>query len=309
MSGEYGVVPEGFRRKPLSQILAEVEAQLITEFGPNVIQSAQSPLGQINALFANLVAQQWEFGEDVYQSYDPDQAEGIRLDTLAKMRIIARAGNESDEDFRQAITNAGRARNDIQDLARAILQVPGITYLRIAINESQETDSAGIPPGGISVAVLGGDSEDIAAEMRRFIVPGITTIGNTYVTTEIDGYCRTFTILRPILIPVEISVSVRTRADALGCPPVSLLAIRAGLQEALANGSRRLLNGDDVDTYRVRSIIESIYPNVEVVSVTAQRSEDLSTAQAEDTDSQNARIGFIELATVTLEDITITSAS
>ena len=305
----YGVVPEGFRRKPLSQVLAEIEASLITEFGPDVVQSPQSPLGQLNGLFANLVTQQWEFGEDVYQSYDPDQAEGTRLDTLAKMRILARAGGEDDASFRQAITNAGRARNDIQDLARAILTVPGITYLRIFLNENGETDDNGIPAGGISVAVLGGDSERIASEMRRFIVPGITTVGNTYVTTNIDGYCRTFSILRPILIPVEISVSVRTRADALGCPPVSLLAIRQGLQEALADGPRQLLNGDDVDTYRVRSIIESLYPNVEVVSVVAQRSEDLSTAQQEVTDTQNARIGFIELATVALEDITITSAS
>ena len=306
---EYGVVPEGFRRKPLSQVLAEIEASLITEFGPDVVQSPQSPLGQLNGLFANLVTQQWEFGEGVYQSYDPDQAEGTRLDTLAKMRILARAGGEDDASFRQAITNAGRARNDIQDLARAILTVPGITYLRIFLNETNEADDNGIPAGGISVAVLGGDSAAIATEMRRFIVPGITTVGNTYVTTNIDGYCRTFSILRPILIPVEIAVSVRTRADALGCPPVSLLAIRQGLQEALADGPRQLLNGDDVDTYRVRSIIESLYPNVEVVSVVAQRIEDLSTAQQEVADTQNARIGFIELATVALEDITITSAS
>jgi len=306
---KYGVVSEGFRRKPLSQILAEIEAQLITEFGPDVVQSAQSPLGQLNGLFANLAAQHWEQAEDVYQSYDPDQAEGIRLDTLAKMRILARAGNESDAEFRQAITNAGRARNDIQDLARGILTVPDITYLRILLNESNETDENGIPPGGISVAVLGGDDAMIATEMRRFIVPGITTIGNTYVTTNIDGFCRTFAILRPILIPVEIAVQVRTRADALGCPPVSLLAIRSGLQAALSGGDRRLLNGDNVDTYRVRSIIESLYPNVEVVSVVAQRSEDLSTAQQEVTDTQNAVIGFIELATVALDDITIASVN
>lgn len=304
---EYGALPTGFNRKPLEQILREVEASNITEFGPDVIQTPQSPLGQINGLFANLTAQLWEVAEDTYQSYDPDQAEGNRLDTLGKLRLISRAVGESDTDYRQAITNAGRARNDVQDLARALLNVDGINYLRIFVNEDQQTDGNGIPPGGVSVAVLGGDDADIAAEMRTYIVPGISTIGNTYVTTNIDGFCRTFAILRPFLIPITINLTVRTRPDPLGCPPVSLQAIREGLQIALSSGDRRLLNGDNVDYYRVRSAIESIYPNVEVVSAVAQRIDDQGTAQQQVIDATQAVIGFIELATVDLDDITITS--
>lgn len=302
----YGVVPEGFVRKPLEQILAEVQASLITEFGPDVIQTPQSPLGQLNGLFANLTAQLWEVGEAIYQSYDPDQAEGTRLDVLAKMRLLARAVDESDEEFRRAITNAGRARNDIQDLARAIVAIPGVTYVRVYINETNEIDENGLPPGGISVAVLGGDDEAIGAEMRRYIVPGITTIGNVYVSTDVDGFCRSFAILRPILIPVSIDVKVRMRRDALGCPPPSTTAVRNGLVQELSSGARRLLNGDDVDTYRVRSIIESTYPNVEVVSVIAQRIEDLDTAQHQVGDPERAIITFIEMATVDVADVTVT---
>lgn len=302
----YGVVPEGFVRKPLEQILAEVQASLITEFGPDVIQTPQSPLGQLNGLFANLTAQLWEVAQDVYQSYDPDQAEGTRLDVLAKMRLLARAAGESDEEFRRAITNAGRARNDIQDLARAIVAVPGVTYVRVYLNESNEIDENGLPPGSVAVSVLGGDDEAIATEMRRYIVPGITTVGNVYVSTEIDGFCRSFALLRPILIPVSIDVTVRMRKDALGCPPPSTTAIRDGLVLELTSGIRRLLNGDDVDTYRVRSIIESAYPNVEVVSVIAQRIEDLDTAQQQVTDQERAVIAFIEMATVSIDDVTVT---
>lgn len=305
----YGVAPEGFVRKPLAQIIAEVEAQLITEFGPDVIQSPQSPLGQLNGLYSDLTAQLWEVGEAIYQSYDPDQAEGTRLDVLAKMRLLARAVDESDEEFRRAITNAGRARNDIQDLARAIVAVPGVTYVRVYLNETNEIDENGLPPGGISVAVLGGDDEAIGAEMRRYIVPGITTTGNVYVSTDIDGFCRSFAILRPILIPVSIDVQVRMRKDALGCPPPSTTAVRNGLVLELTSGVRRLLNGDDVDTYRVRSIVESAYPNVEVVSVIAQRIEDLDTAQQQVTDPTRAIIAFIEMATVDTNDVTVTQVS
>ncbi len=67
--------------------------------------------------------------------------------------------------------------------------------------------------------------------------------------------------------------------------------------------------GDDVDAYRVRSIIESAYPNVEVVSVIAQRIEDLDTAQQQVTDQERAVIAFIEMATVDVADVTVTQVS
>ena len=62
---DYGVQPTGFVRKPLAVILAEIESSLITEFGPGVIQTPQSPLGQINGTFADIMAEMWELFEDV----------------------------------------------------------------------------------------------------------------------------------------------------------------------------------------------------------------------------------------------------
>ena len=41
---DYGITKEGFIVKPLPVILAEIEALMITEFGPDVIQTPQSPL-------------------------------------------------------------------------------------------------------------------------------------------------------------------------------------------------------------------------------------------------------------------------
>jgi hypothetical protein len=43
---EYGVLPTGYARKPLAVILAEIEQRMIDLFGPNVVQTAQSPLGR-----------------------------------------------------------------------------------------------------------------------------------------------------------------------------------------------------------------------------------------------------------------------
>lgn len=292
---DYGISPTGFARKPLTIILAELEAALITEFGPGVIQTSQSPLGQINGIFSEAAAKHWELAEDIYQSLDPDQAEGVRLDILGRIRRIGRAGGEGDDAFRRAITNAGQARIDLQDISRAIAALDGVTYSHVWVNDTGAIDSNLMPPGSICIAVTGGDDDEIAATMRKYVVPGVSMYGLTAIESLIDGFCRTFRILRPINVPVELNVVVRTFKDSMGCPPPSATAIRTTLVNGLY-----LLNGDDVTFYRVRSVIESAFSNVEVVSINGERD---GIAQSNNTD---VVIGFIERASLAAEDVSIT---
>lgn len=294
----YGVVPTGFSRKPLAVILAEIEAALVTEFGPQVIQTAQSPLGQVNGLFADFVTELWEVAEDVYQSYDVDQAEAARLNTLAKLRLLRRGTGETDEQFRRAISNQGYARIDLQDIVRALRSLDGVTYAQVFINDTGEIDANGIPPGSISVAILGGDDSEIAAQIRRYIVPGVSTYGNTAVSTIMDGFCRSLTILRPILIPVELTVRVRASKDIMGCPSPAVTAIKETLHAALKS---TLVNGEDITYFKVRSIIESAFPNVEVLYFIGER-DGIVTSQ-----NTPVRIGFIEMATVSMDDLLVTA--
>jgi hypothetical protein len=292
---EYGVQPTGFVRKPLTIILAEIEAALITEFGPGVIQTPQSPLGQINGIFAEGASKLWELDEDIYQSLDPDQAEGVRLDILGRIRRISRALNEKDEVFRLAITNAGQARIDMQDISRAIAAIDGVTYSHVWVNDTGAVDVNGMPSGSICIAVTGGADDEIASAIRQYIVPGITQVGSTAIESVIDGYCRTFRILRPIEVPVELTVTVRTFKDNLGCPPPSASAIRTTLLNGLY-----LLNGDDVTFYRVRAVIESAFSNVEVLKIKGTRDGIVQT------DNSDVVVGFIERASLASDDIIIT---
>lgn len=264
----YGVQPTGFVRKPLSTILAEIEANNVTEFGPSVIQTSQSPLGQINGLMADLITTLWEIAEDVYQSYDPDQAEGIRLDTLARLRLIERAVDETDTELRQAITNNGRARVDIQDLTRALLNLEGVTYVQVFINDTDATDANGISSHSIAVAIVGGDDDEIAQTFRAYVVPGVGSYGNTRIDTNIDGFCRSVWIVRPVAVPIKLRVTVDPKEDNMGCPPPAPSAIKSGLWADL-NGGRALKNGEDVSAFLIRSTIECRYPNVEVTLVEA----------------------------------------
>lgn len=291
----YGVKPTGFVRKPLSVTLAEIEAALVTEFGPDVIQSPQSPLGQINALFADLVTELWERHEDLYQSYDPDQAEGTRLETLARLRLIAR-GASDDATLRQTITNAGQARIDLQDITGALTSIEGVTYAKVFTNETGEVTDSALERGTVAVAVIGGADEDIATALRQYIAPGVNTYGNTLVSSEINGYCRSAYLIRPVEVPVTLTVDVRASADRFDCPPPSNVAIRAAL---VADWAARRINGLDVTWFTIRSLIESRFPNVEVLSFTALRDG------VEQDVRQPLDIAFIEIAQITEELTTV----
>lgn len=265
---DYGVTPTGFSRKPLLTLLDEIQSKAKEVFGEGVIQTPESPLGQLNGMFASLSSTAWEIAEATYQSYDPDQAEGVRLEQLGRIRLLERMAGEDDVDFRGAITNAGRARIDLADIARSVGGVDGVSYVRIFENKSSATDVDGIPPHSLAVAVIGGDDLSIANAIRPFVAPGVNTYGNARVDTAVDGYCRTLTFVRPVPIPLGLQLTVVTQPDRLGCPAASNGAIALAAAAALT-GANRPANGQDITLHLIRTAVSSAYPNVEVVTATA----------------------------------------
>lgn len=296
---DYGVVVSGFSRKPLSVILGEIEQSNIAIFGPGTLQTAATPLGQLNGLRADLLAAAWEMFEDVYQSYDPDQAEGTRLDILARLRLITRATDESDASLRQAITNAGAPNTRDADFYRAVINIDGVTWAKIYSNDTGSTDSNGIAAHSVSVVALGGSDEEIALAARQYVVPGISTYGNTIVSTEVEGFCRSIQIMRPAQIPIFLNVTVSKANDAAGCPPPSNAAIAQTLLAGLT-GTNRPANGQDITLHLVRTVISCAYPNVEVTDASGNRVGSGAAALP-------IAIGFDEMGTITLANIAITA--
>lgn len=89
---DYGVVPEGFRRKTQAEILADIEARQRATVSPLLDVSAESPNGQNNAIFAREIALGWEALEDIYHALDPDAAEGAALAMTARLTGTERVG-------------------------------------------------------------------------------------------------------------------------------------------------------------------------------------------------------------------------
>ncbi|MBD8556285.1 hypothetical protein IFT84_17390 [Rhizobium sp. CFBP 8762] len=297
---DYGVVSTGFSRKPLSVILSEIEASNITIFGPGLVQTSQSPMGQLNGLRADLITQAWEMFEDVYQSYDPDQADGTRLDILARLRLITRQSGETDASLRSAISNAGLANTRDADFYRAVVNVDGVTYAKIYANDDNTIDANGLDPHSVSVAVLGGDDVEIATVARQYIVPGISSFGNTAVSTTVGGFCRSMRLLRPDEVPITLALTVSKQNGANGCPPPSNAAIAQALWLQFNAAATRPDNGQDITLHMIRTYVSCAYPNVQIMDIDGGR---VGGAQGD----LPISIGFAEIATLGLNAITITA--
>lgn len=299
----YGVTPAGFIRKPLDVILADIQAQLSSPavFGPGVVQSPESPLGQINAAMASIAATAWEIAEATYQSVDPDQAEGMRLDMLAKLRLLSRTIGEADASLRADMTNAGRANIDLSDLARAVRQTAGVSWSRVWINDTPFANANGQDAHSICIAALGGADDDLAAAFLSFVAPGVGSHGNTPVQVSEGGYCRQVNVMRPTELRIGLTMTIRAVPDRNGCLPPSNAQIAATIAAAFA-GSDRPANGEDITLPLLNRIVSCLFTNVEIVSATVTR-PDLSTSH-----SLPYAIAFSQIASVGVADIVLSRA-
>lgn len=81
----YGVTPEGFVRKPLEQILADINARQKATISEDFDNSTESVDGQCNGIVAREISMAWEALEDCYDAFDRDKAEDATLVNLAKL--------------------------------------------------------------------------------------------------------------------------------------------------------------------------------------------------------------------------------
>ena len=81
----FGITVEGFLRKTLADIKADVEAAQREALGQELNQQADSLLGQLNSVYFNGLAEVWEVMEALYSSLNPDAATGQSLDNVAAL--------------------------------------------------------------------------------------------------------------------------------------------------------------------------------------------------------------------------------
>lgn len=269
----YGVVPTGFARKPLPVILDELQDAMVALFGPGVIQTSQSPLGMLNGLYADVTGETLEVVEDTYQSFDVDQAEGPRLDMLAKLRRMIRRAEEVDTAFRVRITNTGQADIKLTANIERLKDLAGVTWASAIENATSAVSVKGMPPHSVAYAVVGGDDDEVGERVYQLSVPGVELYGNTEISVTVEGYCRRVRFIRPADVPIRVEIDVQHIPDGCNCAPPSIGTIQDFVLAAFA-GQCGYRNGDTVTKDRVAAETARI-GDLKIVDVRIARNADL----------------------------------
>ena len=90
MIGSFGVLTTGLVVKRIADVEAQMQAGLQSDLGASFSLLSQTPEGQLVNRLSEQVADLWEFGEQIYNSYYPLTASGVSLDSARSLENIPR---------------------------------------------------------------------------------------------------------------------------------------------------------------------------------------------------------------------------
>lgn len=77
-----GVTPQGFVAKTVESLLSDIEAAELLNVDAQLDTSPEEPIGQLNGIFAEKLAELWELAAVAYNGYSRDGAENVQLDNV-----------------------------------------------------------------------------------------------------------------------------------------------------------------------------------------------------------------------------------
>ena len=127
---------------------------------------------------------------------------------------------ETDQEFRERyLSSVDKPGGSNTDAIRAqLLEVPGIVTAVVWENETDETDSDGLPPHSIEAIVYGGLDADIAQAIFRRKAAGIQTSGSSSIAVIAkSGQSINIKFSRPTTVAVYIQIkNLETNSDFPG---------------------------------------------------------------------------------------------
>ena len=177
------------------------------ELGPAV------PDYQLLSVFAKALDDASALVLQAYNSRNPAYASGNALDLLLPAYGITRAAEETDASVRARIRHslAGRSTGTADALLAAVKGAKGVRDARLYVNDTDSTDSIGIPAHSIAVVADGGNGEAVAQAIFDKKPPGIGTWGSTTVTVpdaQGNGHPVSFTRNTDKMIVVYLFIRV-----------------------------------------------------------------------------------------------------
>lgn len=118
---------------------------------------------------------------------------------------------ETDESYRlsQEVDLAAPGTSTVDAIREALLGLPGVTVVKLFVNDSDVIDGDGVPPHAIEALVSGGDDQTIFDALLANVAAGIATYGTeagTAVDSEGNGHAVAFS--RPEEIEIYVDVTL-----------------------------------------------------------------------------------------------------
>ena len=176
--------------------------------------------------------------------------------------------------LRQANSTMIPSQTGLAGLVGALLSLSGVKAVTPLENDTDLTDSNGLPPHSISLVITGGNAQDIANTMLLKKMDGVRTYGNTSaVATDPSGITRTMSWYTPTNVPINITVTLT---------PLSNYSTDVGsnIQAAMVNWINSMSPGALVSWSRSYTPANSVGISYDVTSITlgttgAQASADI----------------------------------
>lgn len=110
---------------------------------------------------------------------------------------------------RQATSVSLPSLTVLQGIIGAVASLAGVTQVRGFENDTDTTDSQGLPPHSIAMVVLGGDVAQVGLAIYEKKTPGCYTHGTTAETiTDVYGISHIIRFFIPTQVPIKVEVTL-----------------------------------------------------------------------------------------------------
>lgn len=159
------------------------------------------------------------------------------------------APGENDQQLRQrqSRSTALPSQTTIDGIDGSLLDVTGVTRVRVYENDTDTTDANGLPAHSISCIVDGGDATTIATVISKKKDQGTSTFGTTTINiTGKYGEPKAIKFSRPVVVEVFVDIEITTY-------PGYTSQVAEEMKTEIAKYINSLRIGDDVLLSRIYS--------------------------------------------------------
>ena len=158
-------------------------------FGIEAELSESVPDYQLLSVFAKTLDDTSTLVLQAYNSRNPLYASGQALDLLLPLYGLRRENGETDAAARARIASAlaSKGAGSLDAVLAAVRAARWVRDAKVYENDTDATDSRGIPAHSLAAVIYAGDGPEVARAIFETKAPGIGTYGNTYEDLTDEG--------------------------------------------------------------------------------------------------------------------------